>query len=157
MMNWYSGDIAQCIKDVKTENKLLLVFSKGEFVKFLQRCTFLLDGSDVSNEVYGIFNGDSIASHCRNMICKFIATIYKLYTVTFTYTHERNIICGRLAVAFGISAISSVCVLLRCAFITLHSHYLTIWFSIGRKNCGLFGKSDRILAYCDCDVVWCVI
>lgn len=31
-MNWYSGDITECIKEVKTKNKPLLVLSRGKLV-----------------------------------------------------------------------------------------------------------------------------
>ncbi|KAL5963054.1 UBX domain-containing protein 4 [Taenia solium] len=54
-MNWYSGDIGQCIKDVKTAKKLLLVF--------------LNDGENVSNESLAALNSEDVVIHCQNMIC----------------------------------------------------------------------------------------
>ncbi|VDK33138.1 unnamed protein product [Taenia asiatica] len=54
-MNWYSGDIGQCIKDVKTAKKLLLVFLK--------------DGENASNESLAALDAEDVVIHCQNMIC----------------------------------------------------------------------------------------
>ncbi|KAL5111386.1 UBX domain-containing protein 4 [Taenia crassiceps] len=54
-MNWYSGDVGQCIKEVKTAKKLLLVFSK--------------DSEDVSSESSAALNAEDVVIHCQDMIC----------------------------------------------------------------------------------------
>nr|CDS16282.1 UBX domain containing protein 2 [Echinococcus granulosus] len=54
-MNWYSGDIGQCIKEVKNAQKLLLVFSK--------------DSEDISSESCAALNAEDVVMHCQDVIC----------------------------------------------------------------------------------------
>nr|CDS33410.1 UBX domain containing protein 2 [Hymenolepis microstoma] len=54
-MEWFAGDIAQCIKKVKTDEKLFLVFSSGE--------------EDESKQISEALNSDEVANQCSDMIC----------------------------------------------------------------------------------------
>ncbi|VDM33276.1 unnamed protein product [Hydatigera taeniaeformis] len=54
-MNWYSGDVSQCIKEVKATKKLLLVFSR--------------DNDHISSESSTALNAKDVAMHCQNVVC----------------------------------------------------------------------------------------
>ncbi|VDD80771.1 unnamed protein product [Mesocestoides corti] len=55
-MEWYSGDIGQCVQKVKSDKVLLLVFSKDK-------------ENSLSSEIATTLNAASITRHCRNIVC----------------------------------------------------------------------------------------
>ncbi|KAM7541457.1 hypothetical protein Aperf_G00000033138 [Anoplocephala perfoliata] len=54
-MDWFSGDVAQCIKKVKSEKKIFLVFSRNDEID--------------SQHISEVLDSDAIVGQCENIIC----------------------------------------------------------------------------------------
>ncbi|KAM3185268.1 hypothetical protein ACTXT7_006700 [Hymenolepis weldensis] len=54
-MEWFTGDVAQCIIKVKTDQKLLLVFLKNE--------------ENISTQISEALDSNEVADPCRDIIC----------------------------------------------------------------------------------------
>lgn len=81
-MEWFSGDISECIKEVKTKKALFLVLSKGMVIKILffvfifiintdQTNALISDStSALSSEILEALGSQDVARLCQGMVCE---------------------------------------------------------------------------------------
>ncbi|VDN96260.1 unnamed protein product [Rodentolepis nana] len=86
-MEWFSGDIAQCIKKVKTDGKLFLVFSSGE--------------EDESKQISEALDSDEVADQCSDIICLRLQSGSTSFTQFCAVYSVPSIPCIHLISPFG--------------------------------------------------------